>query len=60
MENNDRLPKITAKMLPWAMLVMVVALIIRTSLEDRMLREELDGYQSYTEETPYRLIPGLW
>jgi len=25
-----------------------------------MLREELDGYQSYTEETPYRLIPGLW
>jgi protein-S-isoprenylcysteine O-methyltransferase Ste14 len=41
-------------------LVMVVALIIRTSLEDRMLREELDGYQSYTEETPYRLIPGLW
>jgi hypothetical protein len=38
-------------------LVMVVALIIRTSLEDRMLREELEGYQSYTEETPYRLIP---
>jgi protein-S-isoprenylcysteine O-methyltransferase Ste14 len=41
-------------------LVMVVALIIRTSLEDRMLREELEGYQSYTEETPYRLIPGVW
>ena len=47
----------------WALVpatVMVVALIIRTGLEDRMLREELDGYESYTEETPYRLIPGLW
>ena len=47
----------------WALvpaLVMVVALIIRTGLEDRMLRGELDGYESYTEETPYRLIPGLW
>jgi len=47
----------------WALvpvLVMVVALIIRTGLEDRMLREELDGYESYTEETSYRLIPGLW
>jgi protein-S-isoprenylcysteine O-methyltransferase Ste14 len=41
-------------------LVTAVALIIRTGFEDRMLREELDGYQSYTEETPYRLIPGLW
>ena len=47
----------------WALvpgLVMVVALIIRTSLEDRMLREELDGYQHYAERTAYRLVPGLW
>ena len=47
----------------WALvptLVMVVALVIRTGLEDRMLREELEGYESYAEETPYRLIPGLW
>ena len=34
---------------------MVVALVIRTGLEDRMLRIELDGYESYTEETQYRL-----
>jgi protein-S-isoprenylcysteine O-methyltransferase Ste14 len=40
--------------------VMVVALIVRTGLEDRMLREELEGYQSYAGETRYRLIPGLW
>jgi protein-S-isoprenylcysteine O-methyltransferase Ste14 len=47
----------------WALvpaLVMVVALVIRTGLEDRMLRDELDGYESYAEETPYRLLPGLW
>jgi protein-S-isoprenylcysteine O-methyltransferase Ste14 len=47
----------------WALvpaLVMVVALVVRTGLEDRMLREELDGYEGYAGETPYRLIPGLW
>ena len=41
-------------------MAMVVALVIRTSFEDQMLRKELDGYQRYSEETPYRLIPGLW
>jgi protein-S-isoprenylcysteine O-methyltransferase Ste14 len=41
-------------------MAMVVALVIRTSFEDQMLRKELDGYQRYSEETLYRLIPGLW
>jgi protein-S-isoprenylcysteine O-methyltransferase Ste14 len=41
-------------------LVMVVALALRTSLEDRMLREELDGYETYAEKVRYRLVPGLW
>ena len=47
----------------WALipaLVLMVGVIIRTGFEDRMLREELDGYERYTQETPYRLIPGLW
>ena len=47
----------------WAMipaLGMVVALVLRTGLEDRMLREGLDGYHEYAEKTPYRLVPGLW
>jgi protein-S-isoprenylcysteine O-methyltransferase Ste14 len=47
----------------WALipaLIMVAALIIRTGLEDQMLRDELDGYQSYVAETCYRLIPGVW
>ena len=48
----------------WALapaLIVVVALIVRTMLEDSMLIEELDGYRAYaTEKTPYRLIPGVW
>jgi protein-S-isoprenylcysteine O-methyltransferase Ste14 len=29
-------------------------------LEDKTLREELPGYSAYSEETRYRLLPGLW
>lgn len=42
------------------MTVSIVATVLRTGLEDRTLQEELDGYQAYVQETPYRLIPGLW
>jgi protein-S-isoprenylcysteine O-methyltransferase Ste14 len=34
--------------------------IIRTLLEDQMLKEELDGYQEYAIEVRYRLIPRIW
>jgi protein-S-isoprenylcysteine O-methyltransferase Ste14 len=34
--------------------------IIRTALEDRTLRKELEGYEAYTRETRYRLFPGIW
>lgn len=47
----------------WALipaLGMVGAVVLRTELEDRMLREELDGYQGYAERTRYRLLPGVW
>lgn len=37
-----------------------VLLAIRTSLEDRMLSSELDGYREYANQVPERLIPGLW
>lgn len=40
--------------------IMAAALAVRTALEDRMLREELEGYQSYAERTRSRLIPGIW
>ena len=37
-----------------------VTLIVRTSLEDRTLRQELPGYEEYAREVRYRLIPGAW
>jgi protein-S-isoprenylcysteine O-methyltransferase Ste14 len=47
----------------WALIpavLTILAVILRTSLEDRTLQEELSGYCQYTRETPYRLVPGLW
>lgn len=47
----------------WALIPSVLSatvLIVRTSLEDRMLREELTGYADYANEVRYRIIPGLW
>ena len=37
------------------------ALIARRVLfEDRFLRMNLDGYKSYAQRVPYRLVPGVW
>ena len=48
----------------WIALVpaaLIVALVIlRTSLEDRMLTTELPGYRTYAKHVPERLVPGLW
>ena len=41
-------------------ILIVVLLVIRTSLEDRMLHTELPGYPEYARTTRYRLIPGVW
>ncbi len=38
----------------------VVGMIVRTALEDRTLREELDGYAAYADRVRYRLCPGVW
>ena len=38
----------------------IILLIIRTSLEDKLLRRELSGYVEYTQRVRYRLVPGLW
>ena len=38
----------------------IIALAIRTALEDRTLRNELTGYEEYTHRVRYRLIPGAW
>ena len=34
--------------------------VLRTSLEDRTLGSELEGYASYAETVRYRLVPGVW
>jgi len=47
----------------WALvpgLLGALAMIVRTSLEDRTLHEELDGYTEYAARTRYRLLPGVW
>jgi len=38
----------------------LVAVVVRTALEDRTLRRELAGYEEYAKQTRYRLIPGVW
>lgn len=38
----------------------ILMLVLRTALEDRMLRENLPGYTAYAQQTRYRLLPGVW
>jgi protein-S-isoprenylcysteine O-methyltransferase Ste14 len=33
---------------------------IRTAIEDRTLKNELEGYNDYTNQVRYRLLPGVW
>lgn len=47
----------------WTLIPAAVALIIaviRTTLEDRTLQEELSGYLDYVQRVRYRLIPGIY
>lgn len=47
----------------WAVpmaILMIIAIIIRTSLEDKVLQDELEGYRDYAQSVRYRLVPGIW
>lgn len=47
----------------WAFIPAVLTVLvtfIRTALEDRTLREELDGYRDYAVRVRFRLLPGIW
>ncbi|MCP4426059.1 MAG: isoprenylcysteine carboxylmethyltransferase family protein [Chloroflexi bacterium] len=47
----------------WALVpagIAIIALIIRTTLEDKTLQAELLGYADYAQLTRYRLLPGIW
>jgi protein-S-isoprenylcysteine O-methyltransferase Ste14 len=41
-------------------LLLCFVILRRTALEDRILREQLDGYAAYAEKVRYRLLPGVW
>lgn len=40
--------------------LVMIASVIRTALEDQTLLAELPGYKEYTRKVKYRLIPGIW
>ena len=47
----------------WALLTIVPGVLVfvaRISDEEKALRQELDGYEEYTEKVHYRLVPGVW
>ena len=47
----------------WACIPQVIAawmLLWRTAREDKTLQVELPGYKEFTQETKYRLLPGVW
>jgi len=41
-------------------LLMIAVVVVRVTLEDKTLREELHGYAEYMVKVKYRLIPGVW
>ncbi len=47
----------------WALVPAVVNAVLifrRLVIEERYLRDHLDGYTAYTGRVPYRLVPGVW
>ncbi len=47
----------------WSLLPLIPAVLLilrRTILEDRYLREHLEGYVGYAEGVRFRLLPGVW
>ena len=40
--------------------IYIILVSIRTLLEDRILKKELDGYFDYSKKVKYRLFPGIW
>ncbi len=41
-------------------IIPIGVIALRIIIEERFLRQELDGYKAYTERTRYRLIPFVW
>lgn len=41
-------------------IAVAIIIVIRTYLEDEMLKDGLDGYKKYAEKVKHRLIPYIW
>ena len=41
-------------------LLLVAPVLRRAALEDRVLREQLEGYAAYARQVRYRTFPGVW
>ena len=41
-------------------LFLTIILVIRTTMEDKTLQDELEGYLEYAKRVQYRLFPGIW
>jgi protein-S-isoprenylcysteine O-methyltransferase Ste14 len=41
-------------------LLLVVAVARRAVMEERTLRDELQGYTEYMGQVKYRFVPGVW
>jgi protein-S-isoprenylcysteine O-methyltransferase Ste14 len=41
-------------------IVPIGTLMIRIHVEEKFLKRELKGYENYTKQVRYRLIPGIW
>jgi len=47
----------------WALIpaaLTVCAFVVRTALEDSVLRDGLVGYEDYAQRVRFRLLPGIW
>jgi protein-S-isoprenylcysteine O-methyltransferase Ste14 len=47
----------------WAVLpalILIPIIVARIVNEEKVLRQDLEGYEEYTQKTRYRLIPGIW
>jgi protein-S-isoprenylcysteine O-methyltransferase Ste14 len=47
----------------WGLLIVLASiaiLVLRTLDEEKMLQDELEGYDAYARGVRYRLVPGLW
>lgn len=41
-------------------LIPITILVVRIQFEEQFLRQELKGYETYTQKVRYKLLPYLW